>query len=282
MTQLWCNGQWLTSLEFPSSPTDRGALHGLGLFETLLVLDGAPVFLDRHLARLQQACARLGWPLSLPDFYDTAVELLARNGLTSGRAKIRLSITAGSGTIHDLTPGDDRLVWLTALPAAEPPASLTACLSPWPRNEHSPLAGLKCASYAENLIALDHARRLGFDEAIFSNTVGHLCEAATANLFVVIDGKLFTPPLAAGCLPGITREVVIELATELKIPCEERNLAPAELPLAEEIFLTSSLSGVTRLSLFEDHRYPAGRTTRVLQQALQAAISNNLLSRKSK
>ena len=282
MTQLWCNGQWLTSLEFPSSPTDRGALHGLGLFETLLALDGAPVFADRHLARLQQACARLGWPLSLPDFYETAVELLARNGLTSGRAKIRLSLTAGSGKLHDLTPGDDRLVWLTALPAAEPPVSLTACLSPWPRNECSPLAGLKCASYAENLIALDHARRLGFDEAIFMNTVGHLCEAATANLFVVIDGKLFTPPLAAGCLPGITREVVSELATELEIPCEERNLTPAELPLSEEIFLTSSLSGVTRLSLFEDHRYPAGRTTRVLQQALQAAISNNLLSRKSK
>ena len=282
MTQLWCNGQWLTSLDFRSSPTDRGTLHGLGLFETLLALDGAPVFADRHLARLQQACARLGWPLSLPDFHETAVELLARNGLTSGRAKIRLSITAGSGTIHDLTPGDDRLVWLTALPAAEPPASLTACLSPWPRNEHSPLAGLKCASYAENLIALDHARRLGFDEPIFSNTVGHLCEAATANLFVVIDGKLFTPPLAAGCLPGITREVVIELATELEIPCEERNLAPAELPLAEELFLTSSLSGVTRLSRFENHRYPAGRTTQVLQHSLEAAMLNDVVSRKSK
>ena len=272
MTQLWCNGQWLNSLDFSSSPTDRGMQHGLGLFETLLALDGTPVFADRHLTRLQQACARLGWPLEIPAFRETAVELLARNNLIAGRARIRLSITAGSGTIHDLTPGSDRLIWMTAFPASDPSASLTASLSPWPHNERSALTGMKCASYAENLIALDHARRLGFDETIFTNTAGHLCEAATANLFVVLDGTLLTPTLASGCLPGITREVVIELATELGIPCEERHLALAELQQAKEVFLTSSLRGVVPLSRFEDYRYTAGRITQVLQQALQAAI----------
>ena len=110
---LWCNGQWLDSLDLPSSPTDRGAILGLGLFETLLAIDGVAVFADRHFARLQQACARLGWSLSLPDFHDTAVELLARNDLTAGRARIRLAFTAGSGPVHDLTPGSDRLVWMT-------------------------------------------------------------------------------------------------------------------------------------------------------------------------
>ena len=273
MTQLWCNGQWLEPFNFPSSPMDRGKLHGLGLFETLLGLDGTPVFADRHLARLLQACARLGWPLSLPDFRETAAELLVRNNLTTGRARIRLTVTAGSGSLHDLTHGSDRLIWMTAFPASDSSASLTASLSPWPRNERSALVGMKCASYAENLIALDHARRLGFDETIFTNTAGHLCEAATANLFIVLDGRLLTPPLASGCLPGITREVVIELATELEIPCEERHLSPAELQQAEEVFLTSSLRGVVPLSRFEDHHYAAGRTTQVLQHALQAAIN---------
>ena len=282
MTQIWCNGQWLDFREFASSPMDRGTLHGLGLFETLLALDGSPVFAGRHLARLQQACDRLGWPLSFSDFHDTAVELLARNNLTAGRARIRLAVTAGSGPVHDLTPGSDRLVWMTALPVGESSDSLTACLSPWPRNERSPLAGMKCASYAENLIALDYARRQGFGETIFPNTAGHLCEAATANLFVVLDGALLTPPLVSGCLPGITREVVIELARDLGMPCEERDLLPGELPRAEEVFLTSSIRGVTRLSRFEDHRYAAGRTTQVLQQALQAAILNDVLSWKSK
>ena len=247
-------------------------LHGLGLFETLLALDGAPIFADRHLARLQQTCTRLGWPLSLPDFRETAAELLVRNNLTTGRAKIRLTVTAGSGSLHDLTPGSDRLIWMTAFPASDSSASLTACLSPWPRNERSAVAGMKCASYAENLIALDQARRQGFDETIFTNTAGHLCEAATANLFIVLDGTLLTPPLASGCLPGITREVVIELAMEAGIPCHERNLSPAELQQAEEVFLTSSVRGVVPLSSFEDYRYTAGRITQVLQQALQAAI----------
>ena len=281
MTHLWCNGQWLDSLDFPSSPMDRGTLHGLGLFETLLAIDGAPVFADRHLSRLHQACARLGWPLSLPDLNDTAVELLARNDLATGRAKIRLTVTAGSGPLHDLTPGSDRLVWMTALAVGEPSDSLTVCLSPWPRNERSPLAGMKCASYAENLIALDHARRQGFDETIFVNTAGHLCEAATANLFVVIGGALHTPPLASGCLPGITREVVIELAKNLGMPCEERNLLPGELEKAEEVFLTSSIRGVSRLSRFEDHHYAAGLTSQLLDQALQAAISRDVRRQKS-
>ena len=282
MTHIWCNGQWLEPLDFPSSPTDRGMLQGLGLFETLLALDGAPIFADRHLTRLQQACARLGWPLSLPDFRETAAELLVRNNLTTGRARIRLTVTAGSGSLHDLTPGSDRLIWITAFPASDPSASLTASLSPWPRNERSALAGMKCASYAENLIALDHARRLGFDETIFTNTAGHLCEAATANLFMVLDDTLLTPPLASGCLPGITREVVIELAMESGIPCDERILMPAELQQAEEVFLTSSVRGVVRLSRFENHRYAAERATAVLQQALQAAISSDVLSWKSK
>ena len=99
MTHIWCNGQWLNSFDFPSSQTDRGMLHGLGLFETLLALDGAPIFADRHLARLQQTCTRLGWPLSLPDFRETAAELLVRNNLTTGRARIRLTVTAGSGSL---------------------------------------------------------------------------------------------------------------------------------------------------------------------------------------
>ncbi len=282
MMQLWCNGQWLDSLDFPSSPADRGAILGLGLFETLLAIDGVPVFADRHFARLQQACGRLGWPLSLPNFHDTAAELLARNDLTVGRARIRLAVTAGSGPVHDLTPGSDRLVWMKALPVGDPSASLTACLSPWPRNERSPVAGLKCASYAENLVALDHARRQGFDETIYPNTAGHLCEAATANLFVVEGGTLLTPPLASGCLPGITREVVIGLAKGLGMACEERDLKPGELLRADEVFLTSSIRGVVRLSRFEDHCFAEGRTTPILRQALQEAIANDVKAQKSK
>lgn len=252
MTQLWCNGEWLDSEDFSASPMDRGAILGLGLFETILALDGVLVFPDRHLARLRTGCQRLGWEIPLPDLAQTAGDLLVLNKLTSGRARIRLAVTGGSGPINDLTPGNDRIVSIIVRPLDDAPASLTVNLSPWPRNERSPLAGLKCASYAENLVALDHARRLGFDETLFLNTTGHLCEAATANLFLVKNGALHTPSIQSGCLPGITRAVVIELAARHGIVCDERVTGLDDLHSADEIFLTSSTRGLVAVSRFEE------------------------------
>lgn len=250
---------------------DRGAILGLGLFETLLALDGVPVFLDRHLARLRLGCERLDWNLQMPDFHEIAAELLVRNNLTSGRVRIRLAVSGGSGSISDLAPGKDRVVTMIALPVDAAPTSLTVNLCPWLRNENSPLAGLKCASYAENLVALDHARRLGFDETLFLNTAGQLCEAATANLFIVKKGALLTPSLASGCLPGVTRGVVIELAGSHGIPCEELELTPVELHTADELFLTSSIRGLTGVSRYEDKDLVLGPITQTLRTAWDAA-----------
>jgi len=143
---------------------------------------------------------------------------------------------------------------MNAAATGDPPESVELCIAPYPRNEHSPLAGLKCASYAENLIALDHARRHGCDEALFFNTAGHLCEAATANVFLVKHGALFTPSLDCGCLPGITRGVVVEIASSLGIPCHETRLIRDDLLQADEVFLTSSTRGpvgVSRLDMRE-------------------------------
>lgn len=276
MTLLWCNGQWLDPLDFWISPSDRGLMHGLGLFETLLAVDGAPVFVERHLARLYEACKRLAWPVEYPGIREAIVELLHVNGLTEGRARIRLSVTAGSGTLRDLSLGADHLAWMTAAPMVDVPVSTSVCLSPWPRNEHSPLAGLKCASYAENLLAQQHAERLGFEETLFLNTAGHLCEAATSNVFLVKNGGLHTPSLAAGCLPGITRAVVMELAHKLGIPCEEKRIPMEALRDADELFLTSSIRGVMALSRFEQRMLAPGPVTHRLREAWNAtALGKN-------
>ncbi len=272
MTQLWCNGQWLESGDFPFPPTDRGVTLGLGLFETLLAVDGVPVFADRHLARFKQSCERLGWNASIPDFQKTASELLVRNHLTTGRARVRLAISGGSGPMHDLALGIDHLVSVIALPVGDAPETLTMSLSPWPRNEHSPLAGLKCASYAENVIALSRAQEMGFDETIFFNTAGHLCEAATANVFVIRNSRIYTPPLSSGCLPGITRAVTMELATSLGICCQESHLTSSDVAEAEEIFVTSSLRGLTGVSKFDERMLPSGPVTQRLREAWHATV----------
>ena len=266
MSEIWCNGLWLPADPYPGAAQDRGAFLGLGLFETMSAIDGRLVFADRHLSRLRQSCDRLGWAIDLPDLNDVSAEICAKNSLTTGHARIRLIVTAGSGPLNDLSAGADRLVWFAAFPAAFPPTKVTACLAPWPRNERSPLAGLKTACYAENLIALDHARRLGYDEAIFLNTAGHLCEAATANLFLVKNGILLTPSLASGCLPGIGREVLLELAAANGISCHEAILTLADLEVADEIFLISATRGPFPVVRLDGREIEPGPVTLRLRQ----------------
>jgi branched-chain amino acid aminotransferase len=273
MTQLWCNAKWMDAMDFAASPTDRGLTVGLGLFETILAIDGRPIAPDRHLARLRAGCERLGWETDFSGMEEVMVELIHRNDLTVGRARVRLAISGGSGKVQSLALGMDHVVWMTALPVAEPPVSSTANLSPWPRNENSPLAGLKCASYAENLIALEHAHRLGFEETIFLNTSGQVCEAATSNLFLVQDGEIITPPLESGCLPGVMRSLAIELAAEQGIACHERVVDRDELHRAHELFLTSAIRGIMGLARFESRMLTPGPVTMRLRDAWHAVLA---------
>ncbi len=279
MNTIWCNCEWLPGGGYPGAAQDRGAFLGLGLFETMGAVEGVPVFLERHLARVRQSCLRLGWSVDLENLAELARELCVRNGLATGRARLRLIITAGSGPHNHLGQGPDHLVWLAAFPMGETPESVTACLSPWPRNERSPLAGMKTACYAENLIALDHARRRGFDEAIFLNTAGKLCEAATANLFLIKDGILLTPSLDSGCLPGIGREVIAEIAVANGIPCEEKQLVVADLETADEIILSSATRGPFAVSRFEDRSLDPGPVTGGLVKLWNVALKNDAFAR---
>jgi branched-subunit amino acid aminotransferase/4-amino-4-deoxychorismate lyase len=272
MTRIWCNGQWIDPLDFSIAPTDRGLMHGLGLFETILALDGRPVFTARHLERFAHGCERLGWPMETTDLAAVMIELLHHNHLGTGRARIRLALSAGSGVMGDLTPGGDRLLWMNATATAEPPATTSVNVSRFTRNERSPLAGMKCASYAENHIALDQARRLGFEETLFFNNAGHLCEAATSNVFLVKDGTLRTPALDCGCLPGVARAVVIGLAARLGIPCEETRLIMADLHSADGIFLTSSIRGVMGVSRLEERNLPSCEITAALREVWDEAV----------
>jgi branched-chain amino acid aminotransferase len=279
MSVIWCNGQLMEAGTMPASPLDRGAILGLGLFETLLGLDGRAVFGERHLARMAAGCKRFGWLAPQAEFADlpAAMErLLHINGRATGRARIRLTLTGGTGQPADLAAGADRLVWMAALPLAETADSLAVDIAPWPRNARGALAGLKCASYAENLVALDHARRAGFDETLFFNTTGDLCEAAMANVFIVSNGVLRTPSLDSGCLAGITRGVVLELAASNGIVCEEVALRQADLDAADEVILTSSTRGPVAVSNVRGRLLPQPRIGTCLRGWWEAAVRREI------
>lgn len=273
MSHIWCNGQWLEPSLFRVAPTDRGLLHGLGLFETILAIDGRPVFAGHHLKRFARGCERLGWRVQTTDLAQLMIELLKRNGHGTGLGRIRLALTAGSGALDNLSQSGDHLLWMTASAISEAPETMTVCMAPFPRNEHSPLAGLKCASYAENNIALDHARRHGFQEILFFNTAAHLCEAATANVFLAQNGELLTPSLDSGCLPGITRAVVMDIAAKLGIPCREARLVRDDLLNAGEIFLTSSTRGPVAVTRVEDQPFKVGEITATIRRAWSGLVA---------
>lgn len=275
MSIVWHNGSWLEEADFKPAAGDRAITLGLGLFETMLATEGRLAFPERHGARLTEACRRLGWPepcAAPPALSRLAAELLERNHLTSGQARVRLTVSGGSGPLNDLSVGADHSVWLTAAPLGPAPAELAVTLSPWPRNERSPLAGLKCVSYAENVVALDHARRAGCSETLFFNTAGLLCEAATANVFLVGNGALATPDLTSGCLPGITRGVIIDLAARLGIACREAALTAEDLAAAEGVFLTSALRGPVPITRVDTRSLPVAPMLPILRAAWQALL----------
>lgn len=124
---------------------------------------------------------------------------------------------------------------------------------PWTRNERGALAGLKTTSYAENVVALARAHAQGASEALFGNTVGQLCEGTGSNVFVVLDGQLHTPPVASGCLAGITRALAVEWCGAL-----ETELHLDVLGHAEEIFLTSTLRDVQAVHRVDGRELPGG------------------------
>jgi branched-chain amino acid aminotransferase len=154
--------------------------------------------------------------------------------------RIRVTVTSGVGPPGSARgPGAATLV-VTASTGRPWPATARVALSPWPRNERSPLVGLKTTSYAENVVALAHARRLGADEAVLANLAGDLCEATGSNVFLATGGQVTTPSLATGCLPGITRGLLIEWASHAGIAVQEVAQPIEGLLEAEEIMLTST------------------------------------------
>nr|WP_223187950.1 aminodeoxychorismate lyase [Streptomyces sp. CBMA29] len=220
------------------SVLDHGLTVGDGVFETLKAVEGRPFAATRHLERLARSARGLGLPEPDQDEVRRACDaVLAANPMPLGR--LRITYTGGPSPLGS-DRGDAGTTLVVALGEASVRPDTTAVVTvPWARNEKGALSGLKTTSYGENVVALARAHEHGASEALFANTRGRLCEGTGSNVFVVLDGRLLTPPLASGCLAGITRELVIDWTG-----AQETDLPLDVLDRAEEIFLTSSLRDV--------------------------------------
>jgi branched-chain amino acid aminotransferase len=250
---VWFNGALLPDDSAGVSVFDHGLVTGDGVFETVKVVAGVPYALSRHLERLRRSAIGLGLPgPDLEQIRAGALAVAAAEGGGQPLARLRITVTAGQAPLSS-ERGDSPLtviVVIAPLRAADPTVDVVTV--PWTRNEHGALAGLKTTSYAENVRALAYAKECGGSEAIFGNTAGQLCEGAGTNVFVVVGGRLLTPPLSAGCLAGVTRGLVIEWCG-----ADEEDLPLSAIAGADEAFLTGTTRDVQPIRLVDGVPLPA-------------------------
>jgi len=238
-------GELLDDSARPISYLDRGYLVGEGVFETLVVHNGVPFALTRHLERLERSAAIIHLPaLDLGVIKGAIADVIGANLSRVGElGRLRITLTSGSGQPSLLVTFMTQSAW---------PETTSAITVPWVRNDRSAIVGAKTTSYAENVAVLAAVQAKGVSEALLANTRGFLCEGTTSNVFVVVDGQILTPSLGSGCLPGVTRGLILEWcgAQEAELPYEI-------LATADEIFLSSSTRGVHPVDRLDDRQLDA-------------------------
>jgi len=258
MTDVWINGSFVPA-EGAAVPSLTGS--EAGLFETVLVRDGAPVLLDSHLDRIL-ASARSARTLSLPDRRPLAAacrELPGRVGLSRGRMRIAL-VRDRTAVSCEPFEGYAEALYRDGAPAV---------LAGTPGHPLADRAGHKVLPYTPLLEARESARQEGAIEVIFHAADGALLEGSASNVFVVVGGRLRTPPLSRRILPGVVRGAVLEQAGRLGLEAAERDVWIRDLARAQEAFLTGSLMEVLPLVRVGDLEIPIGPIAPRLLAALR-------------
>ncbi len=244
---IYLNDRFVDRKEAVVSVFDHGFLYGDGVYETLRAYGRRIFMLAQHLARLQRSAHLIGLELPIPekDWPPLLNEAIQRNGLDE--AYLRITVSRGEGDIG-LDPALCRrpTVVILALPFKPYPVHLLQegvqlAIVPVRRNLAAALSPqIKSLNFLNNILAKREAVKAGAFDGLMLNAEGHLTECTASNVFFVQAGRLCTPSVDCGILDGITREVVILLAREQRIPVEAGRYTPESLRQAEECFLTNT------------------------------------------
>ncbi len=255
---VYLNGALIPRSQAKISAFDHGFLYGYGLFETMRAYNGKIFLLDRHVKRLGQSADWLGMGRALADvdLEQAFMDTLKANNLKE--ARLRLTVTRGEAGPF---PGGEQDAAATVLVAATAYTSLPdaayekgykALISSFRRDSQSLLSGLKSTSYLLSVLARKGAESAGMDEALLLNERDVIAEGSISNVFFIRQGELVTPPVASGILPGITREVVLELAAGSKIRAVEADIRVSDISRFDEAFLTNSVLEIMPLVAIRD------------------------------
>jgi branched-chain amino acid aminotransferase len=255
---------------------DRGFLYGDSVYEVIRTYGGEPFAVDEHLERLRRSAVLLGIELPLPSEALAGEIRRALEATGNSESYIRVVVTRGGGPISldpALASCPCRVVIVAELQRL--PAELYTrgaairLVAAGRAAEGAVPQGAKSGNYLINLMALGTARRQGAHEAVLLDASGRVTEGASSNVFVVADGRIHTPPLSAGILEGITRRHVIKLARDAGYEVQERELRPADLHGAAEVFITGTLREVMPVTRVDEQLIgdgaPGATTLRLLE-----------------
>jgi len=204
-------------------------------------VDGEAFAFERHWRRLEKDAAiiRMPVPYAGPRVRVNLQEVIRANGVTEGCARIYLVYNhVGFWRSDETMPAVDLVIYTAPLPMYREPVRLA--LREHGRHAASPLAGVKTISWLMNVWSVAEAQKDGFDEVILLNERGEVSECTAANVYVVKGDVIFTPPLSSGCLEGVTRGVLFEIAGEAGVGVKEQVLRPEDLYGADEVFISST------------------------------------------
>jgi branched-subunit amino acid aminotransferase/4-amino-4-deoxychorismate lyase len=268
MKQVWLNGVFAAEDEARISPLSEGFLFGRGVFETVRVMGGRPVFFQDHMARMREAMFRLGIAPA-PEFIEAFGRRLEENALrllevnAVERGSIKVVAYAERGGVGELI-----LTRENAYPD-EQYARGFSLVSDHRGRGPAPLAAAKTLNYLGNILAKRGAQTRGADEPLFVDSSAFVLEGATTNIFAAKGEALVTPPLASGILPGIARAKVMSL-----VGAKEEPLSLAQLLAADEVFVTNALLGVMPVACCDERIYSLADNpvTRRARQAYETAV----------
>ena len=257
------------------SPAQAGLLNGWGLFTTMRIFQGVAFAYERHWRRLEKDAARIRMPFRFDasEVRRRLNELLAANQVVEGTARIYLILNrVGFWQGEDAMPEVDLILCTAGLPPHSDSARLG--VAEHGRHAASPLAGVKTTSWLNNVWQLAEAQKAGWTEVILLNERGEVAECTSANIFCVQAGKVFTPPLSSGCLEGVTRSVLLEIAPKGGVTLHEKILTLQDLHSADEVFITSTNRTLLGVSEIAGQKYSVamGPLVQKLERAFDACM----------
>lgn len=264
--RVWIDGIAKTPENAQVSVFDRGFLYGDSVFETLRTYGGQPFALVEHMERLAASAARvlIQLPVSQQDLCDEVTRAVSESGLAE--CYVRVMVTRGMGALGlDPRVATSPLRVMLVAPLVPPPASdykdgIRAITFETTRaTDDTPAAGAKVGNYLVAVLAQDKATRAGAKEALIKNVRGEISEGATSNVFWLERGILFTPPLSAGILDGITRRHVLQAAERLGVPCEYRVPIVDDLLASDGVFISSSIRELVPVAFVDEQPIAGGK-----------------------